>query len=391
MINISSSLERQMVFYMGIGLIIFLLVASSITYMLAFRERTANTNKLLEQLAQTVKIQAEIALFTNNDAIADGVINSLLINPIIIGVKIKGVDNYFRSSSNIKHNNFFTNEIKISLFAPDNDHELIGSLSVIHNEDLTKQEARKYALILSLWLFLQIVLSALLLILIMRYLISKPVHLLAETFEKIKPGEFIQLKFQKHHEHDEIGKLTASANKLLRVVSSAIEEIREMAITDVLTELPNRRYFMEQLQLEFKRIKRFNDFDSCVLMLDMDHFKRVNDTYGHDGGDACLIHLSLLIKKELRQPDTAGRIGGEEFAIILPNTNPDEADIFANRLRIKLAEKPVIHGEQKINLTLSIGIATIKRSDINNDECLKRADQALYRAKTNGRNRVEIN
>lgn len=167
-------------------------------------------------------------------------------------------------------------------------------------------------------------------------------------------------------------------------------ELWEMAATDFLTGLPNRRYFLAQLEQEMARVHRIEKHCASVLMIDADHFKQVNDTFGHAVGDSVLIHLAVVMRNELRKIDAAGRLGGEEFAVILPGADVAAAKIFAERLRKKVAGTPAAHDDRVISLTVSIGVAAMNVSDKNGDTALVRADRALYRAKERGRNRVEI-
>ena len=167
-------------------------------------------------------------------------------------------------------------------------------------------------------------------------------------------------------------------------------ELREMAATDFLTGLPNRRHFLARLEQELARIHRREGHCASVLMLDSDHFKQVNDTFGHAAGDKILKHLAELMRNELRKIDTAGRVGGEEFGVILPGADLTAAEGFAERLRKKVAGTPVAQEDRLIPLTVSIGVAGMNASDASADDALVRADRALYRAKEHGRNRVEV-
>ena len=167
-------------------------------------------------------------------------------------------------------------------------------------------------------------------------------------------------------------------------------DLREMAATDMLTGLPNRRHFLAQLDQEMARVSRVTEHYASVLMVDVDHFKHVNDTFGHSTGDHALRHLANLMKQSLRKIDTLGRLGGEEFAVILPGAALASAQIFAERLRKKLAASPMPHASQAIPLTVSIGVTEIKVDDSCADDTLARADRALYRAKESGRNRVTV-
>ena len=167
-------------------------------------------------------------------------------------------------------------------------------------------------------------------------------------------------------------------------------ELREMAATDMLTGLPNRRHFLTQLDQEMARVSRVTEHYASVLMIDVDNFKHVNDSYGHSTGDQALRHLAGLMKAELRKIDSLGRLGGEEFAIILPGAALAAAEVFAERLRKTVAESPARHHDLPIPLTISIGVTEIRTDDTCADDTLARADRALYRAKEGGRDRVIV-
>lgn len=165
-------------------------------------------------------------------------------------------------------------------------------------------------------------------------------------------------------------------------------ELVAMATTDFLTGLFNRRHFMARMDEELARLKRFDIERAAILMLDLDHFKRVNDNFGHAAGDTVLKHFAALVRSELRQIDSGGRVGGEEFAILLLGADLPAAEQFAERLRAKVADTPPVHEGQPIPVTVSIGIATLEAADGAPDAALTRADAALYTAKRDGRNRV---
>lgn len=167
-------------------------------------------------------------------------------------------------------------------------------------------------------------------------------------------------------------------------------ELREMAATDILTGLPNRRHFLTQLEQELARVRRVEPHAASVLMLDVDYFKLVNDTFGHATGDNVLRHLAVVMQKELRKIDTLGRLGGEEFAVILPGADLAAAEVFAERLRQKVAEVPAMHENTAIPLTISVGVTEMKTSDESADDVLARADRAVYHAKECGRNKVTV-
>ena len=167
-------------------------------------------------------------------------------------------------------------------------------------------------------------------------------------------------------------------------------ELRSLATTDSLTELANRRYFLARQEEALSRLKRGIDQEAAVLMLDIDHFKDINDAFGHPAGDTVLRKFSSLLRDELRQVDIAGRMGGEEFAVLLPEADLVAAAVFAERLRQKVAGTSIMLDTQRVSITVSIGIAVMSADDARPDQVLQRADEALYRAKTLGRNRIEL-
>jgi diguanylate cyclase (GGDEF)-like protein/PAS domain S-box-containing protein len=182
----------------------------------------------------------------------------------------------------------------------------------------------------------------------------------------------------------------------LRIVEDVTErkrleiELRDLATTDMLTGLPNRRAFIARLEDEHERLRRFESQQAAVLILDLDYFKSINDTHGHPGGDAMLRHVAEVIRDEIRAIDMSSRLGGEEFAVLLTGATLTAAREFAERLRRKIAALTVMHEGKTITVTASIGVAALRATDENADTALQFADKALYRAKDIGRDRVEV-
>ncbi|SPJ34853.1 GGDEF domain-containing protein [Kushneria phyllosphaerae] len=162
-------------------------------------------------------------------------------------------------------------------------------------------------------------------------------------------------------------------------------QLRHQADTDALTGLFNRR----GIQHALTRLDLKNPGSTvCVLLGDLDHFKRINDTLGHEGGDAVLKIFAKRLKNLMRRDDIAVRWGGEEFLVVLTHTTIDEAGAFAERLRKHIESEPFVISAQAINVTISIGVAEIERPQETFDKAIGRADDALYQAKHDGRNRV---
>jgi diguanylate cyclase (GGDEF)-like protein len=172
-------------------------------------------------------------------------------------------------------------------------------------------------------------------------------------------------------------------------MQSLNNQLEELGRTDGLTGLYNRRYWEEQFVMEFKRSRR-SDNPSSLIMMDIDHFKIVNDTYGHPAGDEVIKALGGIIKKSIRETDIAGRYGGEEFAIILPETPVANVEFVSERIRRLVEKCTVVYDEVEISFTISIGIAGFNSNHKDSTQWLDSADKALYKAKESGRNRVML-
>ncbi len=166
------------------------------------------------------------------------------------------------------------------------------------------------------------------------------------------------------------------------------EEVKVLATKDPLTGLLNRSHFNSLAEREFKKYKRYGK-EFSVVMFDLDHFKRVNDCYGHDGGDIVLKEISIFLSNEIRCTDLFCRYGGEEFLILLPHTNLSQAMILTKRLQegLENLQIEILEGEY-CSITASFGISCIKQQDEGLRELIKRADNALYESKKRGRNRI---
>jgi len=181
-----------------------------------------------------------------------------------------------------------------------------------------------------------------------------------------------------------LSRMQKSANKELKRLN---EQLYELATTDSMTKLFNRRHFIESAQRQINHLQRTGD-DGAILMLDIDDFKNVNDTFGHAMGDEAITQVANLLKNNLRKYDSVGRIGGEEYAMLLSQCELDKAKQIAKRLVEGIADLSISHLNQTIKLTISIGLAMIKKDDKDVGEIMQRADIALYKAKSTGKSRV---
>lgn len=172
------------------------------------------------------------------------------------------------------------------------------------------------------------------------------------------------------------------------LLGSLIERLRELSATDQLTDLPNRRVMMHRLTQEHARYLRSHHGYS-VVMMDLDYFKKINDSYGHTVGDQVLQAVARLLQDNLRTSDTLARFGGEEFMLLMPLTDTDGALVQARRIRDRIAASPVHTDAGALQVTMSLGVAESFLTDPQAAAVIRRADAALYQAKARGRNTVE--
>jgi diguanylate cyclase (GGDEF)-like protein len=204
-------------------------------------------------------------------------------------------------------------------------------------------------------------------------------HLTWQT-KMIASGDFSQRV-------DFMGEFSESFNLMVQQLNESRRQLEITSRTDALTGVNNRRHFSDLLEAEIERCRRYGCCLS-VMMFDLDHFKRVNDTYGHAAGDEALRTFTRMLQRSgLRKNDFCGRLGGEEFALALPETAIDSALVPAERIRSMLESTTVQHGPVTFRITVSIGISQCQTGDTI-ETVLGRADQAMYEAKQTGRNRI---
>ncbi|AAC06416.1 GGDEF domain-containing protein [Aquifex aeolicus] len=199
---------------------------------------------------------------------------------------------------------------------------------------------------------------------------------------KDKDSEIYELKVA-------VIKMIETLKKILIETSKEKTLYERMALTDPLTGLYNRRVFTEMAEKELAKAKRYG-YNFSILMIDIDNFKKINDTYGHDVGDLVLKKISEILKRNVRGADLVARFGGEEFIVMLSNTNLNGAVKKAEQLRRMIEQTPIeLPNGEKLRVTVSIGVSTYRGHE-SLEELIKEADQALYEAKRKGKNRVEV-
>ncbi|WP_372966634.1 diguanylate cyclase [Marinobacter sp.] len=172
-----------------------------------------------------------------------------------------------------------------------------------------------------------------------------------------------------------------------RALERANEQLAKLSMTDRLTGLLNRGTWENLVDTEFERYRRYNQ-PTVLVLFDIDHFKAVNDTYGHLAGDEVIRHTAQITRSSIRQSDSAGRYGGEEFGLILPETDTENARILCERIRENIEKSTVNTTAGDIQYTISVGIAQLTEGPENYMQWMQKADEALYKAKEGGRNRV---
>ena len=197
------------------------------------------------------------------------------------------------------------------------------------------------------------------------------------------PKEMVRRESLKKAVNNAIGKF-----QLMKETRMVRGKLTDMATRDVLTGLYNRRYFMDSLEREVSRARRYNT-SFALCMLDLDHFKNINDTYGHPAGDMVLTELGHMLKTSIRQSDLASRYGGEEFAVILIDTDIKNTEAIMGRFKDAVSSRVFQFDSNEFHLTVSIGLAPYENAEsLSGAELVNRADQALYQAKRAGRNRI---
>lgn len=227
-------------------------------------------------------------------------------------------------------------------------------------------------------------------------LVLRDIRTLLHTAERIRSGD-LGARTGMHDSRDELKQIGHAFDEMAQALQDrnvrldqALQELREQASTDALTGLYNRRHFREVLQRELTRAKR-HGINIALVMVDLDYFKKINDTRGHGAGDLVLREIGALLKENLRAGDTACRFGGEEFALILPESGREGARLKAETLRQAVSELDLAYdGRELGRLTASFGIALFPDHADEPDALLRAADEALYAAKGAGRNRVLI-
>jgi diguanylate cyclase (GGDEF)-like protein len=372
-------------------------------FFIAVQNKLQEGEQQINQLMNTVEYSAAIASYGSNKEIANDVLKGLMRSDNVCQARLYNKDGLDVSAKKYPSNDPCPKIITHSLFSPFDDKEIVGYLETHMDSSLIKAHAYRQAGLQALSLLALIILPGLVIWLSIARLITIPIHYLSEQLHELTPGTDARVCSVSGQKEDEIVQLVHDVNHLLTVVEVTLKDEREqrelikemkqkyqhLAHHDMLTGLPNRSLFADRLQQMLAQAKR-SASPGALIYLDLDKFKPVNDTLGHDIGDLVLKEIAQRLQSSVRESDTVARIGGDEFVVLLPVIETAlDANIVAEKIRVALEQTFEINGNQ-INIGCSIGIAVYPEHGMDEISLMKNADTAMYQAKQNGRNNVQM-
>lgn len=392
-IALTKRLETRLILAMGLGLLAFSCIAGLFTFNYSYRQQLEQVAVQQRQLVQTVQAQAEVALYAANVDIANGVLQGLLANPVILAVRIEAApgSNGFVAELGSRGEADFHLAMAYPLYSPINRIEPIGAMRVVQNTAEVNGAATRSALYQTSLMLVQVLAAVGIMVVMLRTRLINPIIRLANGLHTLQPGSSMRLPVESRHADDEIGLLTHGANALLNAAESAIEEVRmqrneleRLATHDYLTGLPTLRLAADRLRIACSQARRAQR-KVALLFIDLDGFKPVNDSFGHDVGDEVLCEVARRLTAGIRAEDTVARIGGDEFIAIVGNLAESEA---VKSVAVSIGEavaRPIEVDGQFIQIGASIGIALFP-DDAEDLEGLRRAaDAAMYSVKKSGK------
>ena len=372
-------------------------------FFIAFQNKLQEGEQQINQLMDTVEYSAAIASYSGNKEIANDVIKGLMRSDNVCQARL-----YNKDGLDISVNKYATNDrcpevITHNLNSPFDDKEIVGHLETRMDSSVIKTHAFHQAGLLALSLLALVILPGLVIWMSIARLITIPIHHLSKQLHQITPGTNARVSSITGQKEDEIVQLVHDVNHLLGVVENTLNEEREQRVLikemkqkyqhlahhDMLTGLPNRSLFADRLQQMLAQAKR-STTHGALIYLDLDKFKPVNDTLGHNIGDLVLKAIAQRLQASVRESDTVARIGGDEFVVLLPviETRQDASTV-AEKIRLALEQPFEINGHI-IKIGCSLGIAIYPEHGEDEISLMKNADTAMYLAKQNGRNNVQI-
>lgn len=372
-------------------------------FFIAYQNKLQEGEQQINQLMDTVEYSAAIASYGSNKEIANDVVKGLMRSDNVCQARLYNNEGLDISAMKYPSIEQCPEIITHSLASPFDDKETIGHLETRMDSSLIKARAYHQAGQLALSLLALIILPGLVIWFSIARMITIPIHFLSKQLHLITPGTNSRVTPISGQKENEIVQLVHDVNHLLGVVEETLSEerrqrqvIKEMqqkyqhlAHHDALTGLPNRSLFADRLQQMLAQAKRSTTL-GALLYLDLDKFKPINDTLGHDIGDLVLQEIAQRLQTAVRESDTIARIGGDEFVVLLPAIeSKQDASIVAEKIRLALEQPFEIKGHT-INIGCSTGIAVYPEHGTDEISLMKNADTAMYHAKKNGRNNVQM-
>ncbi len=372
-------------------------------FFIAVQNKLQEGKQQINQLMDTVEYSAAIASYSSNKEIANDVIKGLMRSDNVCQARLYNKEGLDLSSKKYPSVDQCPEVITHNLISPFDDKEIIGHLETRMDSALIRTHAYREAGLLALSLLALIILPGLLIWQSIARLITIPIHFLSKQLHQITPGTGARVSSMSSKQDDEIAQLVHDVNHLLGVVEITLREEREqqllikemkqkyqhLAHHDMLTGLPNRSLLTDRLHQMLAQARR-STTQGALIYMDLDRFKPVNDTLGHDVGDLVLKEIAQRLLASVRESDTIARIGGDEFVILLPSIeNRQDASTVAEKIRAALA-LPFLSNSHTIHIGCSIGIAVYPEHGTDEINLMKNADIAMYQAKQNGRNNVQI-
>ncbi len=371
----------------------------------------SNQESIYDNIDVSLLIGKQINILRTFDNSANTIQKEMCAENCNVDNRVKQLESSYRSVMQLTDKGARANQWFSVMSAKVNSLNIVVERLINEFDDKIFQESQRlkiegYLIIFALSLFL---LAAISFILVLNYSIISPVRKLTYALNEMALGQY-NIHFNQVKSKDEIGSMQLAYEKLRRkllqgdiykaTVSQQQKELKyrksqqdhfqQLALTDALTGAVNRHHFNEVLEQEISNVNNHGRALS-IMVLDIDHFKKINDSYGHGVGDEVLKLFYQTCLEAVRSSDVVARIGGEEFVIIMPNTELVNAEKFAERLRNNIAQMEINIAQHKISVTVSIGVSQWK-SDyfVNAETFVAHADKSLYQAKNSGRNKVVI-
>ncbi len=374
-----------------------------VMFFIAYQNKLHEGEQQINQLMDTVEYSAAIAAYSGNQEIADDVIKGLMREAAVCQVVLYNDSGMYFSDGKYANTLNCPETISHVLYSPFDASEQAGHLETRVDRSIIKSRAYAYAGQLAMGLLTLLILPSVVIWLAISRYITRPIEKFSAQLHAIVPGTDERLS-QPVHTPSEIAQLIHDSNHLLEGIQEILlderaqreeiqrlkEQYKHLAHHDNLTGLPNRAMFNDRLSHMLMQGKRYQ-LKGALIYLDLDKFKPVNDTLGHDVGDLLLKAVAQRLASSVRESDTVARLGGDEFVLILPALTNARIDALAIADKILHAlAQPFEIGQHTVQIGSSLGIALYPEHGEDEFSLAKHADLAMYQAKQNGRNRAQL-